>query len=229
MPLIKIVPSLKKEKLALRLGQKRAGRMSYSSRQKIKKLNRRLEEILKPSLYFRSVPLHRVGKSYTELEDGTRFQSIKLSRTLKGCEEVVCFAATIGETVETEISRLIEQNNLSEAYILDTMGSILAENMAESFWQRMSSQYKREGRGVSIRFSPGYCDWSICEQEKLFRYIDTQKIPVTLTDSFLMSLRKSVSGVFGISHPHCAQDVSSYNPCDECRKVDCTEKRKRVA
>ncbi len=225
MPLLKIVPSLKKEKLALRLGQKRSNKMSYSSRQKIKKLDRKMEQILTPSLYYKTVPVAHVGRGITELKDGTRFKSFKLAKALRGCEQVVCFAATIGKSVDREVSRLMEQNHLSEAYILDTMGSLLAENMVESFWQQMRSEYRRKGRGISIRFSPGYCDWSLCEQKKLFRYIDNNQFSVTLNDSFLMSQRKSVSGIFGISLPQYAQSVSTYNPCEECRRLECTERR----
>jgi hypothetical protein len=222
---MRIQPDLKKDALAIRLGKKHSGKLSYSTRQAIERMSRQVETLITPRLYFSIVNVSHQSKGSIVLEDGTRFESVRLSRTLNHCPHIVCFALTIGKIIDRQISSLSQKGRLSQAYILDVMGSLMAENMVEQFWRKMRLKYQSEGRGVSLRFSPGYCDWPLSEQEKLFRFIDADKLSLTLSNHFLMSPRKSISGVFGISAPSHARSVSSYNPCGECGKKSCRERR----
>jgi phage host-nuclease inhibitor protein Gam len=57
---------------------------------------------------------------------------------------------------------------MAEAYILDAMASVAAENMVATFHQCMKDEYKNQGKQVTLCFSPGYCDWPITEQKKTF-------------------------------------------------------------
>ena len=151
------------------------------------------------------------------------FKSPKLSRTLKNSDEIVCFIATIGNAIEDEIIRLMDKKRIAEAYILDAMGSVVVESMVEQFHQRMEAKYTAEAKTVTLRFSPGYCDWPITEQKKLFTLFGSEFVDVELLDSCLMRPRKSISGVFGLM-PNGNPKVS-YNPCCECKKTDCTARR----
>ncbi|MBN2514906.1 MAG: hypothetical protein JXC33_02610 [Deltaproteobacteria bacterium] len=144
---------------------------------------------------------------------------------MKHCKDAVCFIATIGDGVEKEIARLTEEERLFDAYILESMGSMAVENMVDAFFKDMETKYNAQDKGITLRFSPGYCDWSVKEQKKLFRLIDATRIDVTLTDSCLMHPRKSISGIFGI-HPFDGDNpVFQYNPCSDCMKKDCTARR----
>jgi hypothetical protein len=225
MPILKIKPNYNQNALSIRLGNKRQRNLSYANLKRISRLSEKLNELLKPRLYFHSVPIQDIGTNYIELEDGTKFHSVKLAKSLKGCTDAICFAATIGEDIDIEISILMKMNRLSEAFILDAMGSVAVESIVEKFWNNISIKNQNQGKAVSLRFSPGYCDWKISEQEKLFHFIDVTQLPITLNDYSLMSPRKSVSGIFGISDQDHATSVSEYNPCHECKRTDCIARR----
>ena len=126
---------------------------------------------------------------------------------------------------EEEIARFTEENYLSSAYILDSMGSVTIENMVEEFYQDMRERYRSQGREVTFRFSPGYCDWSINDQKKLFSFFDSLPAGVELMDSCLMQPRKSISGIIGVLPPDMDSSFSPYNPCSECSKKNCIGRR----
>ena len=140
---------------------------------------------------------------------------------MRDAEKIVCFIGTIGFDVEKEIGRLLVEHKLSEAYILDAMASVAVEDMVEQFHQVMEAKCRNESKTVTFRFSPGYCDWPITEQKKLFSVFDAEEIGVELLDSCLMEPRKSISGVFGIAPPGSAP----HNPCLHCREKNCTARR----
>jgi hypothetical protein len=52
--------------------------------------------------------------------------------------------------------------------------------------------------GISDRFSPGYCDWNVSEQHKLFNLLPESFCGIHLSESSLMNPIKSVSGIIGI-------------------------------
>jgi cobalamin-dependent methionine synthase I len=108
------------------------------------------------------------------------------------------------------------------------MGSVLVEDMAAKFHRRMKKKFQAEDKAVTIRLSPGYCDWLLEEQRKIFSLLDADKVGVELTDSYLMKPRKSISGIFGIMPSTKRHSYSPYNPCSECEKVDCIARRDAV-
>ena len=115
----------------------------------------------------------------------------------------------------------MQDNDLSEAYILDAMGSVAVEDLVDKFQLTIKNEYERVGKTVTLRFSPAYCDWPLTEQKKLFSLFDPGDIPVQLLDSCLMQPVKSISGVFGIV-PHGS---ALYNPCRYCDDRACKARR----
>ncbi|MBW2045601.1 MAG: hypothetical protein JRI96_12075 [Deltaproteobacteria bacterium] len=97
------------------------------------------------------------------------------------------------------------------------------ENMVDKFHSEFITRTKMDSKGLTLRFSPGYCDWSIEDQKKLFNVFHSNHLEVQLRDSCFMSPRKSISGIFGIGPFHL--DFSEHNPCLECSRVDCTMRR----
>jgi len=180
---------------------------------------------MEPRLYYLATSIGGITKGAVQTEDGVTLGSPKLSKTLKDCEEMVCFVATIGEKVDKEISRLTKLKRIADAYILDSMGSVAAENMVEKFYQRMKGRYLIEDKGVTLRFSPGYCDWPVTEQKKLFHVMDSFQMVVQLTDTCLMTPRKSISGVFGVFSETSDSPPKFYNPCWDCKRQHCIARR----
>lgn len=222
---MEITSIIEKDELAKLLGTDKFGNVSRSTCTKIDKLEAVFDELIDPSLYHQNLGVDSVKKGAVHLEEGPEFKSPKLSKTLKGCESIVCYIATLGDDIEDEIKRLLNDKCLAEAYILDAMASVAVDNMVATFHQRMKNKYEDQSKQVSLCFSPGYCDWPITDQKKLFSMFDSNELDVELTDSCFMQPRKSISGVFGITTFNSNQSTHSYNPCLECNRRDCSERR----
>jgi len=222
---MEVIPTIDKNELAKFFGSDEFGNVSRSTCMKIEKLETVFEKLIDPSLYHQNLGIDAVEKGAVLLQEGPEFKSPKLSKILKDCEEIVCFIITIGEGVEDEIKRLMNAKRLAEAYILDAMASVAADNMVVTFHQRMKKNYENQGKQVTLCFSPGYCDWPITEQKKLFTLFDSNKLDVELTDSCFMQPRKSISGIFGITSQDSNPKKHYYNPCLECKREDCSARR----
>ncbi len=222
---MEITPIIEKDELARLLGGDEFGNISRSTRLKIKKMEAVFEKLVNPSLHIQNTEINSVEKGTVHLEEGPELKSLKLSKTLKNCKEIICYIATLGGGIEGEIKRLMDEKHLAEAYILDAIASVAAENMVTTFHQRMKGVYKNQSKQVTLCFSPGYCDWPITDQKKLFGIFDSNELEVELTDSCFMQPRKSISGVFGITPPDPNPGKQSYYPCLECDRHSCSARR----
>lgn len=153
-------------------------------------------EVVSYRLCFLRLPLY-ISDSYIDL-GFTQINSIDLSKNLKGCFEVVLFAATLGMGVDrliTSYSRLLP----SMATIIDTIGSVAIESWCDKYNEKIKDSMAKEGQYISSRFSPGYGDFSIEHQKDILSVLNAnRKIGICLTDGYMMVPRKSVSAIIGI-------------------------------
>lgn len=221
----RIEPEIGKDDLIRLLGGKKGASCSLSVSRTIDTWAGRINGLIEPHLSYVIRPVQRIDAASVTV-NGVSFMSSRISRAFRDCTDAVCFIGTIDEGIEREVNELLQAGKLSEAYILDSMGSVAVENMVAKFHERMETEYRSRGRSVTIRFSPGYCDWHIAEQRKLFSLFDSSRVPVTLRrDSWLMGPRKSVSGIFGVLRYDNGGVAASYNPCTECGKQACIARR----
>ncbi|MGB5922712.1 MAG: vitamin B12 dependent-methionine synthase activation domain-containing protein [Syntrophobacteria bacterium] len=218
---IHIQPTIENDELAKLLGGQKKKSLPKSIRKKVRTARQKLNKLIKPSLHYRIVKPSAMDNDVVQLDETVEFTSTQLAKTLKNAEEIVCFVGTIGTGVENEINRLLDKQKLAEAYILDAMASVAVENMIDRFQNLMEKRFSSEERAVTLRFSPGYCDWPVTQQKKLFNIFNPKQLNVELLDSCLMKPRKSVSGVFGIT----PQESESYNPCRDCPTRRCESRR----
>ncbi|MFH1646453.1 MAG: vitamin B12 dependent-methionine synthase activation domain-containing protein [Chloroflexota bacterium] len=159
-----------------------------------------------------------------DIGDGIVLESEVVARLLQRCEQVAVFALTIGSHLEELVAHLAENGLVLQATVLDAIGSGAAESLANEFSESTAKIAATAGLVTSRRFSPGYCDWDVSQQEMVFRALDGDTPGITLTDSMLMTPRKSVSGIIGIGQP--GRGIESYNPCGPCLKKDCPGRRR---
>lgn len=200
---------------------------SHALKKKVRTWKKKAKALLAPRLLYGVFKIDRISKASVEIHTNCRFKSPKLSSTLRPCEEIVCFVATVGTRIETEINRLFKQNRLSDAFVLDAVGSAAVENLVDQFQETVKDALEEQEKTVTLRFSPGYCDWPVTEQKEFFKLVDSESIDVELNNACLMTPRKSVSGVFGIRCDD-ENDGDPYIPCSDCRKTDCPERRDTI-
>lgn len=142
--------------------------------------------------------------------------SEKLAANLRGCREVLLFAATIG----VEIDRLIARyGRLSpvKALLFQAIGAERIEALCDTFCADMAQE---QGIGFKPRFSPGYGDLSLNAQREVFATLDcARQIGLSLTDSLLMTPSKSVTAFAGITEP---KNEKLHHKCSLCDNKDCT-------
>lgn len=116
---------------------------------------------------------------------------------LRGCEQVVLLAATLG--IETEaLIRRAQTRDMGEAVMLDAAGSAAIEALCDSFCAELGKELSP--CCLTERYSPGYGDYPLSEQRAIFRLLDvSRRIGVSLSDSGLMIPQKSVTALIGVS------------------------------
>lgn len=137
---------------------------------------------------------------------------------LKGSDKMVVFACTIGPEVDALISKYFYEGHYFEGYVADACASFLVEQLAHQVHRDIQNRMVNEGDGVTNRFSPGYCNWNVEEQQKLFKLFPNDKCRITLTESSLMKPIKSISGIIGAGKGVQWQDYY----CSNCSRKDCT-------
>jgi hypothetical protein len=217
------MPVISKEKVFRLLGQKDkeiSGRLS----RKIDKHIVGLKKIIRPKVLYTTKKIRKIEGGTLALEGDIKLKSAKISKTLGKCDRITFFLATIGEQVDDVIKTSLRKKRLSDAYIYDAIGSAAVEATVEDFQNRMDSKVKVKNQRTTLRFSPGYCDWKIREQKKVFSILKNDLIEVDLNESYLMAPRKSVSGVFGIGDSKVI-DKKESNPCRLCGMHACVARR----
>ena len=156
-------------------------------------------------------------------EDKEFITGRQVANNLKNSELLALFICTAGEEVSHRSKELMSSGNLLEGYVADLVGSLLAEGAMDILQERLRNEMESKGLKITNRYSPGYCNWDVSEQHKLFSFFPEGFCGVRLSESALMNPIKSVSGVIGTG-----RNVS-YNKyvCDECSEVDCIYRNTR--
>lgn len=135
--------------------------------------------------------------------------------------DVILFIATAGPAISEKIKRLAQEGESVESYVFDILGSVVAEKSVERLLDLLETEVAENGFRVSDPYSPGYCNWDIAEQQKLFSLFPAGFCGVTLSSSSLMSPVKSVSGVAGIG---TKMQRKGYQ-CLQCDDENCIHRR----
>lgn len=117
---------------------------------------------------------------------------------VKEATQVAVFLCTAGEDFTRMTNALNEQGDIMEAYILDAIGSLTVEKAMDKIQENLKVACAAEGLKISNRYSPGYCNWPLTDQQPLFELISDNPTGIALSDSCLMTPRKSISGIIGI-------------------------------
>lgn len=176
----------------------------------------------RPACLHKITPLVRLDKGLIAGRD-VQIRSVRwaqLAKSLAEPEVLCCFVVTCGQELEEAINEA-QKGSLFHAYLLDSVGSVLAERLTDQLEQYVSALLGTKGYQTTARFSPGYCDWELHEgQETLFRFLKPESIGVTRTSAGMMIPQKSISAVL-----IGARGVPLRSPCRFCPKDECPYRR----
>lgn len=117
---------------------------------------------------------------------------------LKGAERLAFYVCTAGKTISKKSTSLLQGDDPVLGYVYDVLGSIITEAADDRMQSFLKCETEINGDQLTNRYSPGYCQWPVSDQQKLFSFFNENICGVSLTDSSLMHPVKSISGVIGI-------------------------------
>lgn len=158
-----------------------------------------------------------------ELEGGIHLATKELARHMKGATHIYAFVTTVDGEIEEAATSYMNSGDHLLGYLLDRIGSFAVESLAKNIEESLRRELAAKDLSVSMRFSPGYCDWRLEEQFKLAQVIDFGKAGVTLTKNCMMVPKKSISAVVGIGPKGLFKDIKS--PCAVCNMKVCDYRR----
>lgn len=146
-----------------------------------------------------------------------------VAKELRNATSIAFFICTAGEGISRRSQDLLSGNDPVLGYVFDLLGSMIVESAADLLQAEIQRMALSEGMLITNRYSPGYCNWSVADQHKLFSFFPESCCGIKLTDSALMHPIKSVSGIIGVG-----PDVSFREyTCNLCSQVDCFHRTHR--
>lgn len=177
-------------------------------------------ECAEPQGIYERVTMEAADDSTVTTRDGEIRSAMfsRVARAAEGDRVMVLFTiATLGGTFDEALE---DQESLLDKFVLDAVGSELAEIVADLVEEEWKDAMAQTGLDASLRMSPGYCDWALDGQNVIFTTLDSSAIGVRLTENYLMIPAKSVSGAAVV-----ARRVPLKVPCEECARPHCPFRR----
>lgn len=180
-----------------------------------------IEKVCRPSYCYtlkEDIKIERIGI----VVDDIHFTTGKIiASCMKKAESIAFFIATAGVEFEALQKRLHEEGDIWNNFLTDAIGSEIAEATVRFVADELERSVEPDGLNISNSYSPGYCGWTVKEQQKLFSLFPPKPCGVTLTDSSLMLPIKSVSGIIGLGSE---VEKEAYS-CEICTMKNCYKKR----
>lgn len=117
---------------------------------------------------------------------------------LKKSDQFCLFLCSAGKGMSEWSRRLFIEGDFLKGYLVDMAGSLIAELTADKLEKIIESEAAIKGLSITNRYSPGYCNWNVSEQQHLFSFFPENFCGVSLSASSLMIPEKSVSGLIGV-------------------------------
>ncbi|MCD6420105.1 MAG: hypothetical protein J7L41_05275 [Synergistetes bacterium] len=121
-----------------------------------------------------------------------------MKKLLINSSMVAIFAVTIGKSLEDNVASLVKSGRYTEGVILDAVGSVLVDSVADSINEIIKREAQMFGYKTTPRYSPGYGDLSIQTQPYFLKEVDGEWLGISLSDTNLMIPQKSVTALLGI-------------------------------
>lgn len=151
-------------------------------------------------------------------------QGADIRRHLTECPQAILLAVTLGPMVDSQIRRAAV-GDVAAGAAADALASALAEQSADQAEALLRQTITAEGRYLTCRYSPGYGDWPVTVQPQAAELLDAgRQIGLYVTDTALMTPRKSVTALLGVSRRPVTGHLAG---CGHCALRDRCEYRKR--
>ncbi len=159
---------------------------------------KKLLECISPAYIYRVFDIAHDGGSIAVEGTSLVLEGSDICAHLKKCEKCVLMCATLSAGADRLI-RQLEAVDMTRAVITDCLASAAVEQVCNIAEEEIRSGL--ENCFFTWRFSPGYGDFPIGIQKDFLEVLNAPKrIGLNSTESMILTPRKSVTAVMGISH-----------------------------
>lgn len=163
----------------------------------IKKAIELAYSLIKGKACYRTFRIKEVTADRIAISESERlFYGNNMVRLLKDCDYATLLVCTIGNNIVEKVEEL-RRTSLADAYYLDRVGAWMADFMAEETGRMIETEIVENGYSPTFRYAAGYGDWDLSVQTEIMRLTEANRIGVSVTETFIMIPRFSVSAVIG--------------------------------
>lgn len=150
-------------------------------------------------------------------------EGTSIRKHLEKSEKVYVLAVTVGEDVELRSAALFKQGNYTVGMLVDAAATTAVEQVADQVNRLIDKEAERSGYKTTWRFSPGYGNWPLTVQPALAKAIGAEAIGLTVTETFLLFPRKSVTAIIGCMPGEAT--IATKRGCTSCAQRDCLSRK----
>ena len=149
-------------------------------------------------------------------------KSKALFKNLMSSDSAILFSLTLGIGIDRLISKYSVLSPAS-ALCINGIATALIEEYANVFYSEIKEILKSENLFLMPRFSPGYADFDLKNQNLFIKLTNAEKIcGINLTDGYMMTPSKSITAIMGVSDTNLSCNKSG---CEICGNKNCKFRR----
>jgi hypothetical protein len=134
------------------------------------------------------------------LPGGDTFESRQLIKFLGDCKEMLLMGATAGPEIMAAIQEDAAGGNITRGVVMDAAASEIVDGALDWIMAYYRQTLFREGRRLlTARYSAGYGDLVLENQQAMYRLLALEKIGIAITASCILIPEKSVTAITGIT------------------------------
>lgn len=185
-------------------------RADSALRGQVEACTRELLGVIRPRWSWRELST-RMEEEGVRLEGGLLLPGEDLKAHLTGCDRAAVFCATLGAAADALIRRAARLD-MGEALTLDCCASAAVEAVCDQIETELQGKFP--GCSFPFRYSPGYGDLPLEVQGPLLELLDApRRVGLCVTDSHLLTPRKSVTAILGVARGEIEQTKRSCLGC----------------
>jgi hypothetical protein len=168
--------------------------------------------LLEPKVLYQEFEVDSLRHERFKLSGGGTLSGKLISQHMAPAEKMVAILCTVGSKLEEYSSKEMASNPVL-GLALAGVGSAAVELIANNVCAEIEHQYTEDGLQATIPLSPGMVGWTVEEaQPQIFNLLNGEDVGVSLTSSYVMIPRKSLTMVLG-----AGRDIHiEGSTCDYC-------------
>jgi hypothetical protein len=131
------------------------------------------------------------------VEGGNIFSGAGVLNILRSASYTGIYMLTLGQRIDNDIAEL-SVRDIAEGFFLDGIASTLTHQLGQMVRNEIEIDAAVLNCSLTHRYAPGYSNWRLDDQKVIMDLLDSSRIGITLSESFFMIPRKSLSGVYGL-------------------------------